>query len=393
MAWYNFWIGDKEEKLNPAQYLDSGKTEGTREFTQSYERMYEQLEVVNRGVNMIVDDTAEIKSTISPQGAYRGVVTGVKRGKVEELLNRTPNPFQDINSFKRNLITDYLLDGNIFVYYDGAHLYHLPADKVQVVADTETFVDKYTLQEIDYKVEEIIHVKENSFHSIYRGVSRLKPAMRTMNLIRDMRDFQDNFFRNGAVPGLVLKSPNTLSEKIKERMIQSWTLRYRPDSGGRRPLILDGGLEIDSYTNTNFKELDFQNAILEHEKVILKALGIPPILMDSGNNANIRPNMRLYYLECILPIVRKINLAFSRYFGFNIYEDVTDIPALQPELRDAAAYYTALVNGGIITINEARDQLGYETLEGQDEIRVPQNIAGSAVNPDEGGRPVESEGD
>ena len=393
MAWYNFWRGDREEKLNPAQYLDSGKTEGTREFTQSYERMYEQLEVVNRGVNMIVDDTAEIKSTVSPQGAYRGVVTGVKRGKVEELLNRTPNPFQDINSFKRNLITDYLLDGNIFIYYDGAHLYHLPADKVQVVADAETFIDKYTLQEIDYKVDEIIHIKENSFHSIYRGVSRLKPAMRTMNLIRDMRDFQDNFFRNGAVPGLVLKSPNTLSEKIKERMIQSWTLRYRPDSGGRRPLILDGGLEIDSYTNTNFKELDFQNAILEHEKVILKALGIPPILMDSGNNANIRPNMRLYYLECILPIVRKINLAFSRYFGFNIYEDVTDIPALQPELRDAAAYYTALVNGGIITINEARDQLGYETLEGQDEIRVPQNIAGSAVNPDEGGRPVESEGD
>ena len=393
MAWYNFWRGDTEEKLNPAQYLDSGKTEGTREFTQSYERMYEQLEVVNRGVNMIVDDTAEIKSTVSPQGAYRGVITGVKRGKVEELLNRTPNPFQDINSFKRNLITDYLLDGNIFIYYDGAHLYHLPADKVQVVADAETFIDKYTLQEIDYKVDEIIHIKENSFHSIYRGVSRLKPAMRTMNLIRDMRDFQDNFFRNGAVPGLVLKSPNTLSEKIKERMIQSWTLRYRPDSGGRRPLILDGGLEIDSYTNTNFKELDFQNAILEHEKVILKALGIPPILMDSGNNANIRPNMRLYYLECILPIVRKINLAFSRYFGFNIYEDVTDIPALQPELRDAAAYYTALVNGGIITINEARDQLGYETLEGQDEIRVPQNIAGSAVNPDEGGRPVESEGD
>ena len=45
MAWYNFWRGDKEEKLNPAQYLDSGKTEGTREFTQSYERMYEQLEL------------------------------------------------------------------------------------------------------------------------------------------------------------------------------------------------------------------------------------------------------------------------------------------------------------------------------------------------------------
>tara|TARA_B100000073_G_scaffold18735_1_gene14870 strand:- start:41 stop:1225 length:1185 start_codon:yes stop_codon:yes gene_type:complete len=392
MAWYNFWKADNiEEKLNPAQILDVGASEGSREPTTSYERMYEQIEVVNRGVNMIVDDCAEIPAAISTQGAYRGVVTGVKRGKVDELLNRTPNLFQDVNTFKRNLITDYLIDGNIFIYFDGAHLYHLPADKVQVIADEKTFIEKYTLQNIDYKVDEIIHIKENSFYSIYRGVSRLKPALRTMNLVKDMREFQDNFFRNGAVPGLVLKSPNTLSEKIKERMIQSWTLRYRPDSGGRRPLILDGGLEIDSYSHTNFRELDFQNAIIEHEKVILKALGVPPILLDSGNNANLRPNMRLYYLETILPIVRKINFAFSRYFGFKITENVTDIPALQPELRDAASYYTALVNGGIITINEARDQLGYETIDGQDEIRVPANIAGSAANPDEGGRPPEGE--
>ena len=206
-----------------------------------------------------------------------------------------------------------------------------------------------------------------------------------------MRQFQDNFFKNGAVPGLVLKSPNTLSEKIKERMIQSWTLRYRPDSGGRRPLILDGGIEIDSYTNTNFKDLDFQDAITKNEAIILKALGIPPIMMDSGNNANIRPNMRLYYLETILPIVKKMNHALCRHFGFMIKEDVSDIAALQPELRDAAAYYSSLVNGGIITINEARDKLGYEEMDGQDDIRVPQNIAGSAGNPSEGGRPAEEE--
>ena len=108
MAWYNFWKQPEnvEEKLNPGQILDVGKSESSREFTTQYERFYEQLEVVNRGVNMIVDDAAEIPSTISTQGAFRGVVTGVKRGKVEELLNRTPNPFQDVSSFKRNLITD-----------------------------------------------------------------------------------------------------------------------------------------------------------------------------------------------------------------------------------------------------------------------------------------------
>ena len=114
-------------------------------------------------------------------------------------------------------------------------------------------------------------------------------------------------------------------------------------------------------------------------------------MLDSGNNANLRPNMRMYYLETILPIVRKINFAMERYFGFKLAEDITDIPALQPELRDQAQYYSALVNTGIISPNEARDALGFEGMEGYDELRVPANIAGSAANPDEGGRPVETE--
>ncbi len=390
MAWYNNIFGVVvEEKLNPAQEYIGLATEPSREPNFSYERAYEDLEVVNRGVNMIVDDVAEIPTTVSRENSFKGQVPGIKRSKVDILLNKSPNPYQDINSFKRNLITDFLIDGNIFMYFDGAHLYHLPATDVTIHSSKETFIEKFTMRDITFSPNEIIHIKENSFHSIYRGVPRLKPALRTMILMRSMRQFQDNFFKNGAVPGLVLKSPNTLSEKIKERMIASWQSRYRPDAGGRRPLILDGGIEVDSISNVNFKELDFQSALQENERIILKALGIPPIMLDSGNNANIRPNMRMYYLETILPIVRKVNYGLERFFGFELSEDISDIPALQPVLRDASAYYTSLVNGGIITAAEARERLGFEPIEGTEQIRVPANIAGSAANPDEGGRPVE----
>ena len=394
MAWYNNLFGRKpvevEEKLNPAQQYLGNNVESSREFTQNYEHYYENLEIVNRAVNMLVDDAAAVETVVKPV-ARRGVIKGVKRAKVELLLTNEPNPFQDINTFRRNLITDYILDGNIFIYFDGAHLYHLPADNVQIHGDSKTYIEKYTYNDITYAPEEIIHIKENSFVDIYRGVSRLKPAVRTMQLMSRMRAFQDNFFKNGAVPGLVLKSPNTLSEKIKERMMVSWQNRYRPDTGGRRPLILDGGIELDKISNVNFKELDFQNAIAENEKIILKAIGVPPILLDSGNNANIRPNMRLYYLETVLPIIIKLNSGLSRFFGFDVEEDVTNVPALQPELRDAAAYYSSLVNGGIISPNEAREALGYEDREEADDIRVPANIAGSAANPDEGGRPPQEE--
>jgi HK97 family phage portal protein len=397
MAWYDKFLGrnaeNLEEKLNPAQPYFDHKTESSREFTFRYERAYEDLEIVNRGVNLIVDDTAEIPIAVGPQiQNLASVVKGIKRSRVSLLLNKEPNPFQDISTFRRNLVTDFLLDGNIFVYFDGVHLYHLPSSKMVIHASDTTYIQKFTFNEkIDYKPSEIIHIKDNSFYSIYRGVSRLKPALRTMILMKRMRDFQDNFFKNGAVPGLVLKSPNTLSEKIKERMLQSWSIRYKPDAGGRRPLILDGGIEIDSFANVNFKELDFQSAISENEKIILKALGIPPIMLDSGNNANIRPNMRMYYLETVLPIVRKMNFAFERFFGFELKEDVTDIPALQPELRDQSQYYTSLVNAGVITPNEARNHLGFDSVEGYDDLRVPANIAGSAANPNEGGRPVEGD--
>jgi HK97 family phage portal protein len=395
MAWYDRLLG-REEKLNPAQPMIS-REEGiaitTRENSTNYRNAYEQQEVVNRGVNMIVDDVAEIPIDVGEKiVGINPVVKNIRKTKVNNLLNIEPNPFQDISSFKRNLIIDLLIDGNIFVYFDGQGLYQLPAENVEIETHETQYVTQYIYDgQVEYSPNEIIHIKENSFNSIYRGVPRLKPAWRTMQLLGSMRNFQDNFFKNGAVPGLVLKSPNTLSEKIKERMLAAWRVRYNPNTGGRRPLILDGGLEVSNLTQVSFKDLDFQPSIESNEKIILQALGIPPLLLDSGNNANIRPNHRLYYLETILPIVKKINYAFERFFGFDLLEDVSNIPALQPELQDKAAYYSTLVNGGIITPNEARESMRMESIEGNDELRVPANIAGSAANPSEGGRPSEDE--
>jgi HK97 family phage portal protein len=231
MAWYNNIfqkkLEDTEEKLNPAQSLFDHKIEASREPIYQYERAYEELEIVNRAVNMIVDDTAEIPTKVGePIKGMGGVVKGIKRSRVDLLLNKEPNPFQDINTFRRNLIIDMIIDGNIFIYFDGAHLYHLPADDMFIHSSNSTYVEKYTYKEkVDYSPSEIIHIKENSFYSIYRGVPRLSPALRTIQLMMSMRKFQDNFFKNGAVPGLVLKSPNTLSEKIKERMLMSWQSR------------------------------------------------------------------------------------------------------------------------------------------------------------------------
>jgi HK97 family phage portal protein len=400
MAWYNPWEKkvEVEEKLNPAQFQTAQNVASSKEPTFSYQQSYERIEIVNRCVNMIVDDASEIPLRVMDQIPNITPVNrkqGIKKSRIAALLNHQPNPYQDISSFKRNLIIDLLIDGNIFIYFDGAHLFHLPAEKVSIIPDPVTWVKEYKYEKVTFKPHEIIHIKENSFDSIYRGVPRLKPALRTMRLMTSMRDFQDNFFKNGAVVGLVIKTPNTISDKIKQRMLIDWQQTYNPKCGGERPIILDGGMEMGNINTVNFRELDFQNSISENEKIIMKAMGVPPILLDSGNNANIRPNLRLYYLETIIPIVRKITYSFEHFFGFELTEDVSNIPALQPEIRDQAQYITSMVNTGVFTPNEAREQLGMEPDPDpeSDKLRIPANIAGSAVDATEGGRPDEGKND
>ena len=149
MAWYDRLLGREttEEKLNPAQSfiaLEEGLTLDSRETKDNYRSAYEELEVVNRAVNMIVDDVSDIPFEIGDK--IKGITPikdNVRRSRVDLILNKEPNPFQDISNFKRNLIIDLLLDGNIFVYYDGAHLYQLPANNVTIHSHTETYIEKF----------------------------------------------------------------------------------------------------------------------------------------------------------------------------------------------------------------------------------------------------------
>jgi len=380
------------QKLNPAQPQIAAQqgSQGPLSPSLPYEKAYERLEVVNRGVNMIVDAASQINIDVGDKEAFPGVAT-IRHKKLVTLLNRNPNPYQSADAFKRNIFLDMIMDGNAFMYYDGASLYHLPAANVTITPDKKTFIKGYDYNGTKYKPDEIIHIQDNSADSIYRGKSRLSSAKRSINLLYDMKDFQMNFFKNGAVPGLVLKTPNTLSAKVKDRLINSWAQKYNPKSGGRRPLVLDGGIEIDSISNVDFKKLDFEDSVTNLENTILKVIGIPPILMDGGNNANIRPNQKLMYQETVLPLVRKLISSLERYFGYDLAAALEDLSPLQAELDEKARYYSTLVNGGVLTPNEARVALRLEKIEGHDDIRIPANIAGSASNPSEGGRPQGNE--
>jgi len=388
---------DNYEKLNPAQpniAEDYGSEISSTKYGVAFNTAYTVIEVVRRGVDLVVHAAAEIDVDVKEKIPNVGF-SAIKQNRVNLLLNHRPNDFQDVSAFRRNIYMDLIIEGNAFIYFDGRDLYHLPSVNVTIMPDPKTFVKgyKYTSggKEVFYKPDEVIHIRDNSINSIYRGDSRLRSAQNSINTIYSMLQFQKNFFDNGAVPGLVLKTKDILGQKVKDRIIRTWIQRYSPTTGGRRPMILDGGLEVDKLATTNFKELDFSVSIVDHEDRILKAIGVPPVLLNSGNNANITPNLKLFYLTTVVPLMNVFIFGVERFFGYDIDANVSSVAALRPELKEISEYYTSLVNNGLMTGMEARAELRLEVIEDPllERIRIPANVAGSAtgVAGQEGGRP------
>ena len=387
---------EPEEKRNPSQSFITGGTKeqiDTTKYTVAYNRSYDKIEVIRRGTDLVIDALSSIDFDIKDKLVTGASGSNLKAKAINELLNIKPNPHQDISSFRRNMWMDFLLEGNVFLYFDSKYLYLLPAIDVTVVTSPKTFIDSYTIGKESYKVDEVLHIKDNSSNSLYRGDSRLKATQGSINTLLSMLAFQENFFDNGAVPGLLLKTDDILSDKLKRRMLNFWSTTFNPRSGGRRPSIIDGGLTVQNLGSSDFKELDFSVSITDVEVRILKALGVPPILLNAGNNANISPNLRMFYLNTIIPILDRFIAATEWFFGYDIEANYSDVIALRPELKDEAAYYSSLVNNGLMLGKEAREKLRLEDLGDNpllDEIRIPANVAGSAsgVAGQEGGAPT-----
>lgn len=387
------WLHNILEKLNPAQediYNEYGESQSTTQYRKyTVAKAYEHLEVVNRGVNLLVDSAASL--TIDIKDRVNTLATSdadVRPVRLDILLNRKPNPYMSALSFKKNIFMDLLIDGNAFIYFDGVHLYQLPAANVTISVDKVTYVNHYEHVNKKFYPYEILHLKDNSCKSIFRGDSRLKSCLGSIDSLIAMETYQTKYFQNNTILGLVLKTPNALSQKVKDRYISMFMQQHNA-SQGKRPVLLDGDMSIESLGNEKFRELDFQNSTTAQEDQILSAIGVPPILLNAGNNANITPNQKMFYINTVLPLFNILVNELEMFFGYDLKTIESEVLALQGEMKDKGNYFSTLVNNGIMTQNEARELLRLDPDEDaeSDTLIKPANIAGSATDSNAGGAP------
>lgn len=394
-------------KLNPAQeVIAQEKSSATRSNNRSFTttQVFKGVEVVNRGVNMLVDSGSQV--TFSVQDRYRFTPLarqpqgGIRRDRVNEVLNVRPNPFMDSSTFWRLVLMDFVMEGWAFIHWDGTSLYHIPAANMEVFADRRRYINRFIYDgQVEFQPNEIIFIKDNAYErgdstqicGQSRIVSALSGLVRRDKLLR----FKENFFDNGAVFSLILETEAILSKKLKKRFEDEISLDYNPRTGRSSVKVLDGGMTAKTLAPTSTRDLDVSDEIEDFEQKAAIALGIPFLLFDSGNNANIRPNIELLFHMTVLPMMKKFESAFETFFGYDIKLMTDEIQALAPDAQAEATAVTSKVNNGLITPNEGRQELRLEPLVGQDmdTIRVPANIAGSGtgVSGQEGGRPSETD--
>lgn len=391
-------------KSNPVQ-KPIGSDEGTSNSGNTKKitaaNAFELDPVVNRCTNILVDNSAEVNYDIKEKFSFTPLARVNKR-QLNELLNVRPNPYMDSNLFRRLIGLDYWFGGRCFIYWDGASMYHLPEGKMEVIASQTNdtgYIDHFLFDgTTKFFPNEIIFIKDNSYKSF--GASQISGNSRYMAAHNDtirkdkLNTYKEKFIDNGTVLGLILESEQVLNRSFKNRILEEIKLNYNANNGkfSNTAFILDGGIKAKPTNQTSIADIGITEDRAAYNTSICTAMGVPPILLEGGNNANIRPNIQLLFHMTILPNLKKFESAFEAFFGFDVKLDIRDIPAMQPELDKESARITGLVNNGIITGDEGRVQLRLEPLgtEEMTKIRIPANISGSAtgVAGQEGGAPT-----
>jgi hypothetical protein len=119
-------------------------------------------------------------------------------------------------------------------------------------------------------------------------------------------------------------------------------------------------------------------------KDIALVYGVPSQLIgipDSQTYSNFAEAKLALYNETIIPLLDRIQGDLNEWLvpmfneqGLELRYDIDSIPAMAEQRKRVFESVTAGVRDGILTRNEAREQLGYEPMEGADSLLVPANL-------------------
>jgi HK97 family phage portal protein len=354
---------------------------------------YAKNEIVHACIRELSISAATPKYHITAPSNDGGIVE-VESGLLFDLITN-PNPHSDWYSFIERLVTFLMVAGNAYALKERGRndqvnaLYLLRPDRVAIVPGdygAQSYV--YTVGGVEYGIEarDMCHLAlPNPGGDIY-GLSPLQVLSRTVNLDLNMTDFAKVYFQNAGVPSGLLKIKRRLTSQEEASTIRA---RWRSQFGGannfHRIAVLDDDAEYQPMSNSP-KDMALEGLHNLTESRICAVFGVPPILVGANvglqrsTYSNYREARLAFHSETLEPLVARI----LRYFNRNLFAEyggnetlTVDWSAMRAVLDDAAAAstrITALFAGGLVTLNEAREELGFQAVSDGGVRRIPSSI-------------------
>lgn len=285
----------------------------------------------------------------------------------------------------KQLIWDLYVEGNAIAYIkrssDGAptKLIYCPPGSYSIIYNPIKQDLYYLIPSITSKKVEpinVIHLILNSKDGITgKGIPLY--ARKILNIALATDNHAKNYFENGANIDGILKSSRQMSSQQKLDAKQSWmTVHGAGKQGGIAVLGADW-----EYTPIGSNSSDSQ--MLETRKFnaeeVCRYLCIDPILLGiSGSTGyNSIEQAQLSFLShCIYPLISLIESELNRKLirlseRDTYFIDFDENHIMFADKAATANYYSTLVSSGILSINEARHNLGYKPIDGGDKNVIP----------------------
>ena len=279
-------------------------------------------------------------------------------------------------TFIKLLIQSIMLRGNGFAYIERAGdgtvtgLRYLPSGDVQIHYNKEKKELYYTCNYVSKKrIEPInmIHLLKNTYDGV-NGVSTLTYATRSINLSNNTENSANNFFTSGCNLAGILTVQGQLNDKQRDQIRSSWNQAY--SNGGAGLAVLQG--------NMDYKPIQLSAAesqMLESREFnitdIARFFGISPVLLGDLSHSSystIEATQNQFLLHTLNPYIVLVEEEFTRKLfkpsENNLVIDLDETALLKTDKSALAGYYGALLDKGVLCVNEVRKELGYSPIEG-----------------------------
>jgi HK97 family phage portal protein len=206
------------------------------------------------------------------------------------------------------------------------------------------------------------------------GTSITEPAAREIDTSNAGADWNKNLLDNQARPGMVLTSQNPLTDQQFDRLSQQIREEREGAANSGKSLILEGMMDAKPF-GFSPAEMDFIEGSREMARRIVMAYGIPPQMMGIKGDqtyANYEQARMAFWEETVTFYLTLIRDELNHWLlrGSNKYLDfdIDDMPAF--ESKRASLWERARMSD-FITINEKRQMVGEDPVDGGDIILVP----------------------